>query len=78
MLSPNQTRGGKGKKCRVEELTEEAFGPFGTVLGGARPTSRAMAAGVAYSRPGADLWNVHYYNPGHGGQAEVCCNVAHV
>jgi hypothetical protein len=70
-----QARGGKGKKYRVETLSEEAFEPFGAVLGGARPTPRAIAGGMAYSRAGCDYWNVHYYNAGHGGQTEVGVSV---
>jgi len=48
---------------RIQELTEDAFEPFGWVLGKKEPLSRLEG-------PTATLWHEHNFDPGEGGVVE--------
>lgn len=52
----------------VEPLSEQAFAPFGWVLGSAYPGEPHDAA---FTNPDSDFWHMHEFHPGHGGVAEV-------
>jgi ureidoglycolate lyase len=52
----------------VEPLDEDAFAPFGWVLGAAYPGG---ATDAAFTSPGSDFWHVHDFLAGEGGAPEV-------
>ncbi|WP_372876234.1 ureidoglycolate lyase [Pseudomonas sp.] len=52
----------------VEDLSAEAFAPFGWILGKPFPSDPTACA---YSHPGSDFWHEHIFIPGNGGETEV-------
>jgi len=50
----------------IEPLTEEAFAPYGSMLG--RPYGHDTPA---YSNPATDFWHQHHFNAGQDGTPEV-------
>jgi len=52
----------------IETLTQEAFAPFGWMLGSPYPSDPAIPA---FSHPGSDFWQEHVFEPGDGGETEV-------
>jgi hypothetical protein len=56
----------------AEPLDPRAFLPFGWVMGGPRPTDQAYEKGHAHSSESLDIWPAHCFDPGHGGQTNVC------
>ena len=51
---------------KIQILTEEAFRPFGWMLGKAMPKE-----GLVFSNAHTDFWEEHLFNPGMGGETQI-------
>ena len=52
----------------IESLDEDAFSPYGWLLGSPFPSDPAA---TAFTHPGSDFWHVHDFDPGAGGVTEI-------